>query len=79
MKKNIIKLSLLYLLTFLFCSKIYSNENLLVMNEYRKAYKNSFLLVDSSYTKGYKSTDRFSKTDGARSHFFSKFFHRRNC
>jgi len=55
--------------------KIYSNENLLVMNEYRKAYKNSFLLVDSSYTKGYKSTDRFSKTDGARSHFFSKFIY----
>ena len=55
--------------------KIYSNENLLVMNEYRKAYKNSFLLIDSSYTKGYKSTDRFSKTDGARSHFFSKFIY----
>ncbi len=58
-----------------FTPKIYAKENLLVLNEYRHAFKNSFLIVDSSYTKGYKETDKFKKTDGARSHLFAKFNH----
>ena len=34
--------------------KLYANENILIMNEYRQAFENSFLIVDSSYTEGYK-------------------------
>tara|TARA_B100000579_G_scaffold391656_1_gene367033 strand:+ start:1204 stop:3558 length:2355 start_codon:yes stop_codon:yes gene_type:complete len=56
-----------------FTPKIYSKENLLVLHEYRQAFKNSYLVVDSSYTQGYKKTNRVSKTDGSRSHFFSRF------
>ena len=55
--------------------KIYSKENLLVLNEYRHAFENSFLVVNSSYTKGYKKTDRIKKSEGSRSHFFSKFIY----
>ena len=52
--------------------KIYTNENVLVLNEYRQAFKNSFLIVDSSFTKGYKEA-KVNKTSGSRSHIFSKF------
>ena len=53
--------------------KIYTKENLLVLHEYRHAFDNSYLVVDSSYTKGYKKTDKIKKSDGSRSHFFSRF------
>ena len=53
--------------------KIYTKENLLVLHEYRHAFDNSYLVVDSSYTKGYKKTDRIKKSEGSRSHFFSRF------
>jgi LPS-assembly protein len=54
--------------------KLYTGENILVMNEYRHAFKNAFLIVDTSYTKGYKKTTN-SKLPGSRSHFFSKLFY----
>jgi lipopolysaccharide assembly outer membrane protein LptD (OstA) len=54
--------------------KLYTGENILVMNEYRHAFKNAFLIVDSSYTKGYKKTTN-TKLPGSRSHFFSKLFY----
>ena len=53
--------------------KIYTKENLLVLHEYRHAFENSYLFVDSSYTKGYKKTDKVKKSEGSRSHFFSRF------
>jgi len=56
-----------------FTPKIYAKENLLVLHEYRHAFKNSYLLVDSSYNKGYKETDKLAKSDGSRSHIFSRF------
>ena len=56
-----------------FTPKIYAKENLLVLHEYRHAFENSYLVVDSSYTKGYKKTDKLKKSDGSRSHIFSKF------
>ena len=51
--------------------KLYAKENILFMNEYRRAFENAFLIVDSSYTEGYKKLTS-TKTPGSRSHFFSK-------
>ena len=51
--------------------KIYTNENIIVMNEYRHAFKNGFWIVDSSYTKGYKNTTD-AKLPGGRAHLFSR-------
>ena len=51
--------------------KLYANESILVMNEYRQSFKNAFLIVDSSYTEGYKKTNN-TKLPGARSHLFAK-------
>ena len=56
-----------------FTPKIYTEENLLVLHEYRHAFENSFLIVDSSYTRGYKETDKHIRTDGSRSHLFARF------
>ncbi len=55
--------------------KIYTKENLLVLNEYRHAFENSFLTVDFGYTKGYKNTDKIKKSAGSRSHLFAKYNH----
>ena len=52
--------------------KLYGEENILVLNEYRQAFKKGFLFVDTSYTEGYKKTNN-KKLPGSRSHFFSKF------
>ena len=52
--------------------KLYSKENILVMNEYRQAFNNAFLIVDSSYTRGFKKKSD-TKLPGSRSHLFSKF------
>jgi len=54
-----------------FTPKIYKNENMLVLAEYRQAYKNSFLTLDTSYNEGYKKTTS-SKTGGSRNHVFTK-------
>ncbi len=53
-----------------FTPKIYNNENLLFLNEYRQAYKNAFLTLDTSYTEGYKNTSS-KKTVGSRNHIFA--------
>ncbi len=52
-----------------FTPKMYSNENVLLLNEYRQAFKNGFLTFDSSYHEGYKKTSS-KKTDGSRNHIF---------
>ena len=52
--------------------KIYLNENPVLLAEYRQDFKNSYLILDTSYTQGYKKIDDL-KSDGGRSHFFSKF------
>ena len=52
--------------------KLYANENILIMNEYRHAFENSYLIVDTSYTEGYKKVTN-KNLPGSRSHFFSKF------
>ena len=52
--------------------KLYANENILIMNEYRQAFDNAYLVLDTSYTKGYKKNNDI-KLPGARTHFFTKF------
>ncbi len=51
--------------------KLYANENILILNEYRQAFKNAFLIVDSSYTEGYKEKNN-TKLPGSRTHLFAK-------
>ena len=51
--------------------KLYANENILIMNEYRQSFKNAYLIVDSSYTEGYKKKNN-TKLPGSRSHLFAK-------
>ena len=53
-----------------FTPKIYNNENILFLNEYRQAFRNGFITLDTSYTEGYKNTDS-TKTDGSRNHVFA--------
>jgi len=55
---------------FTFTPKVYGEENLLILNEYRQAFKNGFLTLDTSYTPGYKNTTA-TKTSGSRSHLFT--------
>ncbi len=52
--------------------KLYANENILFLNEYRQAFDNADLIVDSGYTKGYKKNSN-AKLPGSRSHFFAKY------
>ena len=54
-----------------FSPKVYANENILFMNEYRQAFKNGFLTLDTSYTEGYKNITT-TKTDGSRNHIFAQ-------
>ena len=53
-----------------FTPKIYTKENVLVLNEYRQAFRNGFLTLDTSYTQGYKNTSK-TKTKGSRNHVFA--------
>ena len=53
-----------------FTPKVYANENILILNEYRQAFKNGFLTLDSSFTEGYKETTS-KKTKGSRNHIFA--------
>ena len=55
-----------------FTPKIYANENVLLLNEYRQAFKNGFLTLDTSYTEGYKDSST-TKTTGSRNHIFAEF------
>ena len=57
---------------FTFTSKIFVDENPLLLGEYHQAFMNSNFLADFGYTEGYKKTSSTKKT-GEKSHFFSKF------
>ena len=46
MKKNIFKLSLIYIFTFLLCSKIYSNEQKNLISEIRNLLEYSNTIDD---------------------------------
>ena len=53
-------------------SKLYADENPLILGEFHQAFKNSSLITDFGYTGGYKKTNS-KKQAGDKSHFFSKF------
>ena len=53
-----------------FTPKIYTKENVLLLNEYRQAFRNGFLTLDTSYTEGYKNISS-TKTSGSRNHIFA--------
>ena len=53
-----------------FTPKVYTKENILILNEYRQAFKNGFLTLDTSFTEGYKNTST-TKTSGSRNHIFA--------
>jgi len=54
-----------------FTPKVYANENVLLLNEYRQAFRNGFFTLDTSFTQGYKEKSA-TKTGGSRNHIFSK-------
>ena len=53
-------------------SKLFLNENPLLLGEYRQAFAKSNLLFDFGYTQGYKRTSD-TKKPGEKTHFFSSF------
>ena len=53
-----------------FTPKIYAEESILLLNEYRQAFRNGFLTLDSSFTEGYKNTTT-KKSSGSRNHIFA--------
>ena len=57
---------------FTLTSKIYVDENPLLLGEYHQAFMNSNFLADFGFTEGYKKTTSTKKA-GEKSHFFSKF------
>ena len=57
---------------FTLTSKFFVNEHPLFIGEYHQAFKNSSLIADFGLTEGYNETSA-TKTDGTKSHFFSKF------
>ena len=57
---------------FTYTSKIFVDENPLLLGEYHQAFMNSNFFADFGYTEGYKKTSSTKKT-GEKSHFFSKF------
>ena len=57
---------------FTLTSKIFVDENPLILGEYHQAFMNSNFLADFGYTQGYKKTS-LTKKSGDKSHFFSKF------
>ena len=54
-----------------FTPKLYTNENMVFLNEYRQDFGNAYLTLDTSYNQGYKETSS-SKTDGSRNHIFAE-------
>jgi len=54
-----------------FTPKVYANENILLLNEYRQAFRNGFFTLDSSFTEGYKENSLI-KTKGSRNHIFTE-------
>ena len=57
---------------FTFTPKMYAQEKLLLLTEYRQDFKKSKLIVDTGYTQGFKKEGP-KKSKGSRSHFFSNF------
>ena len=57
---------------FTLTSKIFVDENPLILGEYHQAFLDSNFLTDFGFTEGYKKTSS-TKTAGEKSHFFSKF------
>ena len=57
---------------FTLTSKIFVDENPLILGEYHQAFMNSNFLADFGYTQGYKKTS-VTKKSGDKSHFFLKF------
>ena len=57
---------------FTLTSKIFVDENPLILGEYHQAFLNSNFLADFGFTEGYKKTSS-TKPAGEKSHFFSKF------
>ena len=57
---------------FTLTSKIFVDENPLILGEYHQAFMNSNFLADFGFTQGYKKTSS-TKKSGEKSHFFSKF------
>ncbi len=57
---------------FTLTSKIYVDENPLILGEYHQAFMNSSFQADFGFTEGYKKTSSTKKA-GEKSHLFSKF------
>ncbi len=57
---------------FTFTNKFFIDENPLFTGEYHQAFQNSNFIADFGFTEGYNNTSA-TKTEGAKSHFFSKF------
>ena len=57
---------------FTFATKFFIDENPLFNGEYHQAFRNSNFIADFGFTEGYNNTSA-NKTEGAKSHFFSKF------
>jgi len=53
-----------------FAPKIYAEENVLFLNEYRQAFSKGFLTLDTGFTESYKNTTT-TKLDGSQSHVFA--------
>jgi LPS-assembly protein len=53
-----------------FAPKIYAEENVLFLNEYRQAFSKGFLTLDTGFTEGYKNTST-TKSSGSQSHIFA--------
>ena len=53
-------------------SRLFVDENPLIMGEYHQAFLKSNFLADFGFTEGYKKTSKTKKA-GDKSHFFSKF------
>ena len=53
-----------------FAPKIYAEENVLFLNEYRQAFSKGFLTLDTGFTEGYKKTST-TKSSGSQSHIFA--------
>ena len=56
---------------FTVTSRLFVDENPLMLGEYHQVFENTNFLTDFGYTEGYKKTSK-TKKPGNKSHFFSK-------
>ncbi len=56
-----------------FTPRFHTSNEPLYLAEYRQDFSKSSLIVDTGYTEGYKKKSN-TKTSGARTHFFTKFY-----